>query len=170
MNLLLLRLIPFVVAAAVGFSGGWMVNGWRWDAKYTKLDAEYQKFKGGVAALGEQAKARNAVQALNDLKAKEYADEQNRMDRSRAAVTIDRLRRDADSSHRSPLPSAPAGSSRPDLLCLDRAEFERAHGEALNRLREGARGLADEGTAATINLDTAKRWMLKLSTTLRMVQ
>ena len=170
MNPLILKLLPYAIAAAVGFGGGWTVNGWRWSAKYKTLETQYIKFKGGVAAIGEQAKTRNAIQALNDLKAKEYEDENNRAVHAADRVAIKQLRDDRDRARRSPVPPAPAGSSRPDLLVLDRAEFERAHGEALGRLREGARGLADEGTAATIDLDTAKKWALKLSTTLRVVE
>ena len=166
MNPLLLKLLPYAIAAVIGFGTGWQVNGWRWESNYQRLEAEYNKFKGGVAALGEQAKTKNAIQALNDLKLKERTDEQNRIDRAADRAAITRLRDDADRARRSPLPPAPAGSSRPDLLVLDRAEFERAHGEALSRLRDGARRLADEGTAATIDLNTGKMW-LKLSTELR---
>jgi len=56
------------------------------------------------------------------------------------------------------LPAAPAASSRPDLACFQRADFERESRELIEQLRAGIRGLADEGTAATVDLDSAKLW------------
>ena len=91
MNPLLIGRLALVASV---FLAGWWVNGWRWESKYQKLDAQYQSFSQGVARLGEQAKAKNALQALNDLKAKERADEQNRRITAGLRADIKRLRDD----------------------------------------------------------------------------
>ena len=135
-------------------------------AETAKVQGDYDQFKGGVAALGHEAEVRNAKQALADLKAKEIADEENLRTHAADRADIKRLRDDADRARRSPVPEAPAGSKRPDLACFDRTEFEQGYGILAQRLRDGARRIADQGTQATIDLDTAKRWALKLSTTL----
>ena len=165
MNPLLIGRLALVASV---FFAGWWVNGWRWESKYQKLDAQYQSFSQGVARLGEQAKAKNALQALNDLKAKERADEQNRMDHARDAAIIARMRYDTDSARGSIVPPAPAGSKCPEgQACFDAAELERAE----RTRREAVRGLVDEGTAIATDLNTAKKWAaevrLKLSTTLK---
>jgi hypothetical protein len=152
------KLGTIVLILGTAFGAGAWLNGTRWESKYALLLNEYQQLKGGVAALGHEAEARNAKQALADIKSKERADEQNRRQHAADIDTITRLRRDADRARGSVVPAAPAGSSRPDLACFDRAELERGNGEALGRLREGARRVADKGTAAAVDLDTARAW------------
>ena len=126
------------------------------------LQAEYDQFRGGVEALGRAAIERRQKQERADQLAKEKADREN----SRAVAdfkrTIDGLRLAADSSRRGELPSPPAGSSRPDLICLDRAEYQREDGILTQRLLQGARGLADEGSKATIDLNSGKDWVSKV--------
>jgi hypothetical protein len=150
-NPLLLGRLALVASV---FLAGWWVNGWRWETKYQKLDAQYQSFGAGVAKLGEQAKAKNALIALDQLKAKERADEQNRRITAGLRADIKRLRDDRARSGSGVVPAAPAGSVRPDLACFGRTELERAYGELVTEVR----GLADEGTAATVDLDTTKKW------------
>ena len=131
-------------------------------ARYDVLAAEKAAFEAKVAALGGQAKAAAVAREVQDKERKGRVDRENRKTVADLHSTITRLRDDADRARRGTLPAAPAGSSRPDLLCLDRAEYQRADGEATARLRQGARGLADEGTAATVDLNSARKWAKEL--------
>ena len=141
-----------VVLAIAGAGAYW--NGARWETKYGKLQTSFDTFKGGVAALGEKAKADAAKQALHDSKNKERADDENK--RARAAVLNDiaRLRKQLDDARGGHVPPAPAGTGRPDLACFDRAALESAIRELVAEVRR----LVDEGTAATVDLNTAKIW------------
>ncbi len=116
------------------------------------LRAEYEAFKAQVKAVGEEQETKSRAQAESDKKRMEAADAENAAALATLAGTIKRLR--DDHPRGGILPAAPAGSGRPDVAAFERAELERA----LGRYREAVRGLADEGTAATLNLDTAKRW------------
>ena len=135
-------------------SAGAYANGVRWELKYQKLNAEYVSFSNGVAKLGEQAKAKNALIAFDDIKKKERVDDENARRHTADINTILRLRRDADGARRSFVPPASAGAARPDLACFDRTALE----SALRELVTEVRGFVDEGAAATIDLDTAKIW------------
>jgi hypothetical protein len=117
---------------------------------------QYRTFVSETKRRGEAAAKKAKAQEAADRKRKEAADAENKRLRN-DNVALTRRLRDANPP-RSELPEAPASSSRPDLICLDRAEYQRENGKAIARLFEGARGLADEGTANTIDLDTAKRW------------
>ena len=157
-----------ILAILIGgiFSAGAVWNGKRWETKYNILNSKYEQFVGGVAAIGHAAEAANAKQALNDLKAKERADDENKRVTTALRVGIERMRHDRDSARSSIVPPAPAGSKCPDgQACFDRAELERT----LRDYRSEVRGLVDEGSAVTVDLDTAKKWALelKLSTTLK---
>ena len=121
---------------------------------------EFSQFKGGVAALGMAAAKDAAEKDMWNKLTKDKADAENAKTHATDRDTIKRLR-DANDAGRSAVPAAPAGSSRPDLACFDRAEYQRADGVATQRLLEGARGLADEGTASTVDLNTAKGWAQK---------
>ena len=123
------------------------------------LQSEFDTFKGGVAALGKAAEDRKVKQEADDLKRKQNADKENKDALAVANRSIAELRKRADSRPgRGELPKPPATSSRPDLACFDRAEYQREDGILTQRLLQGARGLADEGTEATIDLNTAKAW------------
>lgn len=116
---------------------------------------EYATFKGGVAALGEQAKAAAAKQALHDLKNRERTDDENARRIAAFRTAIAQLRDERDRARSSIVPPNPAGSKCPDgQACFDRAELERA----LRAFRAGSRGLTDEGSEVTIDLDSAKAW------------
>lgn len=121
---------------------------------YNALKTEYDTFKGGVAALGEQAKKDAAKKALDDLKNKERADDENKRVVAALRADIKRLRLEADRARGSFVPPASTGASRPDLACFDRAALE----SALRELVAEVRGFVDEGAAATVDLNTAKLW------------
>lgn len=122
-----------------------------------RVTAEHNRYVGGVAALGEAARARAAQQAKDDRERKERADEENRRSRLAVRDAVERLRAlaAARDSRGGSVPAAPAGSRCPDdQVCFDRNLYQRAMGEA----DRGARRLADECTAVTIDLDAAARW------------
>ena len=101
-------------------------------------------------AIAEQQLRENAKQALRDQKAKERSDENYRRNIARLSADLKRLR----DSRASLLPPAPAGTSRPDLACFDRAELDAA----LRKYRAGVLDLVGEGAAAVDGLDEAKAW------------
>lgn len=144
-----------ILLVVLGIAGaGAYANGVRWESKYDKLQASYNTFKGGVAALGEAAKAKAAQQALHDLKNRERTDDENARTIATLRTDIARLRLERDSARGSYVPAAPTGAARPDLACFDRAALE----SALRELVAEVRGFVDEGAEATLNLNTAKLW------------
>lgn len=123
---------------------------------YDELAREYGIFKAGVAAAGEKAERDRQARIKEDKKAKEKADAENARTVADLRSTIAGLR--GANPSRSVLPAVPSGSSRPDLACFDREQYLREDGVLTAKLFAGARGLADEGTASTVDLNTAKRW------------
>lgn len=120
----------------------------------SRLDAcksNYEAFVSETERLGKEAEIKvKQIEAENKLK-KEKADaELNKLRLDNAEFK--RLR-DSDTRERG-LPKAAPGSRNPTLSCFDRASLESAYGELVKELR----GIADEGTEATIGLDTVKRW------------
>lgn len=119
--------------------------------KYQSVRLELaDQFKTSVESLGEAArKEKKRIEAQNKLN-KEKADETLRKLRS----DNDKFKRLRDNAGSRGLPKPPAETRRPDLSCFDRTELERAYGELVKEVR----GIADEGTEATIGLNTAKQW------------
>ena len=151
------RLAGYAILAAGLFGAGayWMHG--RATAKYDRLNAEYNQFKGGVEMAGRLAKVAADKQALADRQAKEKADEENRTALAAANARIAKLRALAAqrNSRGGSVSAAPAGSHCPDgQVCFDRAEYQRAVGE----FDSGARRLADEGAKVTVDLNTAREW------------
>ena len=133
--------------------------------KRDELAAEKQafvSFRAQVKVLGEAAATKAKAQEMSDKLAKDTADAENAATVARLNASIAKLRHDADSARRNSLPPAPSGSKRPDLLCLDRAEYQREDGVLTERLLQGARGLADEGTKNTVGLATGQKWATEL--------
>lgn len=150
--------IALLVLSAAGFGAAKMHA--HDQKKLDALTAEHNRFVGGVAAVGEAARQRAARQAETDRKAKERADEENRLARTRERAALERLRALATErdSRGGSMSAAPAGSRCPDgLVCFDRAEYQRALGD----FDREARRLADEGTSLGIDLETAARWVQK---------
>lgn len=111
----------------------------------------FTTYKASVVALGEQAQRDAEAQAAKDRLNKDAADAAyERLKRDHVAA-VKRMRQQPGSGA---VPPAPAGSLRPELACYDRPIFERAYGD----LVAGVRVLADEGTEATVGLNTARNW------------
>ena len=113
--------------------------------------AEHKAFVSEVERLGNEAKVKAEFTNKQNIKLKEKADaELNKLRADNAKFK--RLRDEYTRERR--LPEAPANSRNTALSCFDRPELERAYGELVKELR----GIADEGTEATIGLDSVKRW------------
>lgn len=116
------------------------------------VQTEYATFAAGVEQVGKLAVAAAEKQKADDKLKKEKADAENAT--AIAAVRADNARLRAQRASRSYVPTAASGAASPERACFDRALLERA----LRDLDEGVSGLVDEGSEATVNLDTAKRW------------
>lgn len=115
---------------------------------------KYDSFVADVKVMGQKAQDAATLKAASDKLAKDTADAENAATVARLNTDIAKLRADADRARGGFVPAAPAGSSRPDLACYDRATLE----SALGGFVAGVRGLADEGAAATVDLNTARKW------------
>lgn len=116
--------------------------------------AAFIEFKAETLALADKARKAAAEREAADNKRKGDADAQNSAALDTLAGSIKRLRDERDRARRGRLSAAANAASDPDVACFDRPVVERAYGELVTRLRD----LADEGSKAVIDLDTAKRW------------
>lgn len=136
---------------------GSTVHGCQQD-KLDTLAAEYNQFKGGVAAAGLAQNQASAAAEVAAIKRKERADESHakKSAADRSTIAALRLRINAERDSRGGfVPDAPAGSRCPDgQACFDRADLERA----VRELTAGVRRLADEGAEVERELNTAKEW------------
>ena len=126
-----------------------------------KTDAA--SFKATTKANGELAAAEAKRIDLSRQKTMEVANAKITTLTTTNAAIIKRLRNNNPPS--SDLPKPPADTKRPDLLCLDRAEYQREDGILIAKLFAGARSLADEGTTNTLRLSTAAEWAKSLGAT-----
>lgn len=140
--------IIFVIGLGVGAVPAWVFQGARLDASVAKYDL----FVEQVKSVGELAEAEATRIEDEHKQLKKDTDNENKLALDTLRADIKRMRNDRSGG--SFVPAAPAGSSRPDLACYDRTKLIGATG----RLIDGVRGLVDEGSAATINLNTAKAW------------
>jgi hypothetical protein len=131
--------------------------------RYEALQGDFAGYRAQVSAEGKIAQRRADAQAAAAKLAKEQTDAENKAARNLDRQRIASLRWDADHRGAYSLPAAPADARRADLACFDRAEFERAGGAALGRLR----AIADQGDAATLDLNSARAWALRLDRNLR---
>lgn len=140
--------IALVAAAAFGAA---KMHAWDQN-RYDALRGQFEKFKDQAEALGLQAKKDAKAKEASDKERKANADKENAAALAALAGTVRRLR--AQRAHSNIVPAAPATAARPELATFDRAELERA----LRVFTSEVQGIADEGSAATVNLDSAKRW------------
>lgn len=148
MLLLWIALGAFVAGVVTGGGAAWKVQGWRLDA----VKAEFKGFVDTTKALGEAAQKVSDATKAADQKRQEQANEENKRTTDALRADIKRLRNARTSGNFVP-PAAP-GARRPDLACFDRAELE----SAIRIFDLEIQGLVDQGSEATVNLDTAKLW------------
>ena len=123
-------------------------------ARLDHCKAEYAAFVAETKRLGEEAQRKAKETEAKNLKAKEIADADTTKLRTDNAALARRLRQSTRAGGGS-LSPAPAGSKCPQgQTCFDTAEYQRADGIFVT----GARKLADEGTAVSIDLNTARKW------------
>ena len=119
-----------------------------------RVQQAFDSFKAQVKVEGEAAQKKADAEIAAHKLAKEQADAENVKTVSTLNASISKLRHDADSARGSWVPAAASSSNRPDVSCFDKSALESALGGFVKDLR----GFADEGAAATVDLDTAKRW------------
>lgn len=162
MNLLpgvsLVKIGVYVAIVASIFGAGVYVEHSRMQKKLDAEKAAFNQFKGGVAALGHEAAARNALIALNDLKRKERADEENARRTAALAATVRGLRADADRTRGGFVSALAAAARRADKAEEFGAKFERAYRVLVQEIR----AVGDDGDAAVVDLDSSKDWAVKL--------
>lgn len=146
--LIWIALGAFAFGAVSGGGAAWTVQGWRLDA----VRAEFKGFVDTTRVLGEAAQKQSDATKAANQKRKDQADAENKRTLDRLRADVKRLR-DARAGG-SFVPAAAAGTLRPDLACFDRPELERA----IRGFDIGIQGIVDEGSAAAVNLDTAKAW------------
>lgn len=113
---------------------------------------EYADFRTKVAEAAALAAQQALQKTIADERRKESADAENAQALAILAGTVAKLRARPPVSLVS---TASASAGGPDVACFDRPIVERAYGA----LVIGLRSLADEGSKATVDLDTAKRWL-----------
>jgi hypothetical protein len=136
--------------------------------KLAEVQAEYETFVAAAKIAGDKQTEEARLKDKENQLRWEKANEEWKKTHAADIATIVRLRKSATDPSSRPLPQAPTGSSRPDLICFDRVEYQREDGKALGNLFAGARSLADEGTAATIDLNIAKKWAQGLKMTMEL--
>lgn len=122
-----------------------------YEVKSDLAESRYETLATNVATIGAEAQRNKIAKEKEDKLKKDKAD--NELKTLRADNAEFRRLRDSNPGSRR-LPQAPANSRNPELSCFDRASLERAYGELVKEVR----GIADEGTEATLSLDTVKRW------------
>jgi hypothetical protein len=117
-----------------------------------KAETQFKNYRDDVVAAGKRAEREADEQRDRDKKRQERANEAN--ERNTAALNRELIRLRANNATQMLLPPAPAGSSRPDLACFDRAEFIGAARKRGDRVLE----IVGAGAKATVDLDDAKTW------------
>jgi hypothetical protein len=149
----LLDLVPWYYRALALAALALALFGYGYLEGFLHEEHKAAEFAAQVKAEGDAQNARTNAAILKGKQDKERSDAEHKVAVAGFVDRIARLRHMADAGGGF-VPAAPAGSSRPDLICIDRAEYIRADGE----FTAEARGLADEGSKATIDLDAAKKW------------
>lgn len=150
----LVKILVYLAIIAGIFGAGVYVEHGRMQKKLDKVTADFNQFKGGVAALGREAAARNAKTALNDIKRKERADEENARRTAALAAAVAKLRADADRTRGGFVSALAAAARRADKAEEFGAKFERAYRELVQEIR----AVGDDGDKAVTDLDSAKEW------------
>lgn len=122
--------------------------------KYDDLKKEYVTFQAQVEAQGKVAQAAADKQKAADIAAKEKSDAENKQAVAGLQSDLDRLRNQHPRG--STVPPVPAGAKRADLACFDRVLLSAAVDDLLGDLQKQAAS----GAAATVDLNSAKRWAI----------
>lgn len=152
------RVFAIAAALAAAAAGGAYQMHKHDQVKYDAMKAEYDTFKGGVAALGEAAeKDKQRVEAANAANKKRADDELAKAKRDLAGL-YDAYGRLRDRPRGSVLPTATPGANDPDRTCFSRAALDRGLAEADGVLQDGVEKILLRGDTAIGALDAVKRW------------
>lgn len=150
-----LNLIPWAIAAALALGGfAYIIN-------CEQIKKEQAAFVERLENETARQKERNDQQAKQYQQYKEKADADTKQRLDNLHRTIARLR-DQARTNPSLVPATASCAGSADTAAFDRTELDGA----LRRFTEGVSGLIVEGESAVIQLDGAKGWALKLTTTL----
>lgn len=108
---------------------------------------DWKRLQASLAKTQEEMSKRIITE---NRTAKEKADAEN----AAARAALDKLRHERPRTIVRFLPATTANAGGPARSCADTAELERA----LQRLDAGVQGLIDEGDAAEVDLNSARRW------------
>lgn len=148
MLLVWIALAAFVGGVITGGGAAWKVQGWRLDA----VKAEFKGFVDTTRVIGEAAQKLSDATKAADKKRQEQANEENKRTTDALRADIKRLRNARPGGNF--VPPAATSARRPNLACFDGAELE----SAIRVLDLEVQGFVDQGSEATVNLDTAKMW------------
>lgn len=144
------------VLVILGLSATVWVQTSRLETRTIELKAktkQYDDFVLAVKVIGEdQEKKTKETEAKHKQLVKEKNDE-NSLAHAKLANTAKRLR-DKRSAGSGLVPTAPSGTSRPELACYSRAELDTA----LRTFTGDTGELVIEGESNSIDLNTAKSW------------
>ena len=156
------RLIVGAVAAALAFGTGWLVNGWRWDAKLARSESQHAQVLEQIsqatvasvqAARAEEARRTAAMEEQRDLAQAKL--DGLALELAAGAAVSDRMRRELDALRRRggacSAAATDGGASKPGVdaigLLIDMLEGMESAGrevaEYADRLRIA--GVACEG-------------------------
>ena len=153
MNFIIYAVVAIaLIGAAAGFYGKIHHDGY--EEGKNEVQAQFNKFKEDTAKLAAEQAEKARLQQQSDQLRKDTADAENKAAVARLNSTISQLRHQRDSSRAAFLSSTAASAGGSQSTCFSTPELGAAYG----RLVESVRGLADEGTKAVADLDTAKKW------------
>ena len=112
----------------------------------------FADFKAAQRAIAQAQEAQTKRIIAENRTAKETADAENKAATDKLRADVERLRKQR--ARTVYVPAAPADAVRTDLACFDRTALE----QAIGRLADRVSAIAAEGDAATIDLNSAKRW------------
>jgi len=152
--------IEYILIACIAFAGVTGFYGWSKRVALDNCRAEFEKFKADVEANGRLAAAEaKRINAENLAKVEKANAEHEKLLADNAAL-VSKLRNTPSSRASGRVPKAPTDSCGAPETAEYFARLERAYGVLVARVRarfSDFRAIADEGTAAVIDLNTAKK-------------
>ena len=129
-----------------------------------QVKADFNAFKGGVAALGKAAADRARLADTINQQNKEASDADHKTELAALQRTITGLRGERAKRGTSGgfVPEAPRPTGSPALVTSERPLLDGA----LRTLDTEVQGLVDEGSKAVVDLNAGKKWALKMATTM----
>ena len=154
MNFIIYAVIAIALLGTVYEGVHYVSDNWETTAGIKKGEANKQAEWDAANRKAEgEARAKEAADKL----VKDTADAENKAAISSLNDTIGKLRAESDRRRAAFLPATPAATPSSDTACFDRPQYLGAYGS----LVEGLRGLANEGSGAVTDLESAKKWAQK---------